>query len=188
MNPFNKDYRTSYNNPYRHGVLIGNFVEDTFGKDLTQILETKEEKTKLSEFQEKYKWPKLKEENVKNFGNDLTRNNNLNLDLNIDFTKKNIEDYASLQNPNPYSLEDKNSFLPGQIEYETQRKKFVENLASEEDFNITSETQRMLKNFHQKDTRESLFTKKSGLVRNLFFGHGMDQNKFDKNEYASTYQ
>ena len=186
MNPFNKDYRKTYNNHFRHGVLIGNYVEDIFGEDLKKTLQTKEEKEKLSEFMDKYKWPQLSENNIKNFGNDITRNNNLNLDLNIDFTRKNVEDYKLLQNLNPFTLEDKNSFLPSQLEYENQKKRVEDknNTSS----NISSETQNVLKKYHQKDTHELLYTKKSGLVKNLFFGHGMDQTKFNKNELTSTYQ
>ena len=47
-------------NPYRHGVLIGNYVEDTFGRDLREkyIKQSKTPTNKnsipISEFTDKY--------------------------------------------------------------------------------------------------------------------------------------
>jgi hypothetical protein len=54
------------------------------------------------------------------------------------------------------------------------------------DDNIRGQTQSKLKQDHIMDSRGILYTKKSGLVKNLFFGHG-DQKNFEKSEYATTY-
>jgi hypothetical protein len=40
MNIINKDYRKTYNNPYRHGVLIANYSEDIFGQDMKKQKDT----------------------------------------------------------------------------------------------------------------------------------------------------
>lgn len=190
-NIINKNYRKGYNNPYRHGVLMGNFVEDIIGQDLKKKQEDEQVDMKnyVSEKMDQFTWPQLKESHVKNTGNDLTMKCNSNFDLNIDFSGKNLEDYLKLQGVNEYELSDKNTFLPGQIKAEGQAKKYNESVTGfVEPNSIYNETQNMLKNFHQRDTSGHLFTKKSGLVKNLFFGHGIDQKNFDKNEYASTYQ
>ncbi len=182
----NPNYRRQYINPYRHGVLIGNFVEDIYGTDLKekQSQETVNQKNFISEHTDQFSWPQIKTEHFKNPGNDLTKQFNVNFDFNIDFTTKNMEDYMKLQGANEYQLEDKNSFLSSQIKADKTAKKQLEGSGS----NIHSETQNMLKGFHEKDTSGRLYTKKSGLVKDLFFGHGLDQSKFDKSEYASTYQ
>ena len=52
-------------NPYRHGVLMGNFVEDTFGMDLQKRYQTEstiqgtghKKPFPISEFTDKYRWP-----------------------------------------------------------------------------------------------------------------------------------
>ena len=94
-----------------------------------------------------------------------------------------------LQANNEFELQDKNIFMPGQIKAEILTKRMNETLSGVvEAKDVNSETQRMLKDFHQRDTRAVLYTKKTGLVKKLFFGHGIDQTKFDSNEYASTYQ
>jgi hypothetical protein len=135
---------------------------------------------------EQYEWPVLKEKHIEEPGNDLTSKHTSNFDLNIDFTKKNLEDYMTLQSTNEFELQDKNKFLPGQIKEEYLTKKMTGELPSEND--VYTRTQDMLKSFHQKYTRALLFTKKTGLVKNLFFVHGIYQKKFGNNEYASTYQ
>lgn len=187
-NIINKDYRKTYNNPYRHGVLIGNYSEDIFGQDIKKQKENQEvdKRDYVSEKMEQYQWPELKEQHIKEPCNDLTSKHTSNFDLNIDFTKKNLEDYMTLQSSNVFELHDKNRFLPGQIKEEYLTKKLTGQISENKD--IFTETQKMLNNFHQKDTRALLFTKKTGLVKNLFFAHGVDQKKFGENEYASTYQ
>ena len=188
MNIFNKDYRKSYTNPYRHGVLIGNYSEDIYGEDLKKQKESQlvDRSHYVSEKMDQYSWPMLKEQHIKEPGNDFTSKNTSNFDLNIDFSKKNLEDYLTLHSSNDYELKDKNKFLPGQIREEFLTKKMSEEAPEEKD--VHSETQKMLKTFHQKDTRARLFTKKTGLVNTLFFAHGPEQKNFGNNEYASTYQ
>jgi hypothetical protein len=191
MDIYKKNYRNEYKNPYRHGVCIGNYVEDTFGEDLKKLQETQSINPKIytSESKDRYRWPELKENQMRDRGNNLTKNHNSNFDLNIDLTPKNVEDYLKLHNTNYFQLKDKNSFLTDQIKTESQIKKFQETMTGISTQNdILSETQTKLKSFHQNDARGLLDTGKSGLVKNLYFGHGLDQNNFTKNEYASTYQ
>jgi hypothetical protein len=191
MDIFKKNYRNEYKNPYRHGVCIGNYVEDIFGEDLKkkQEIQASSKENYSTEKMDKYKWPEYKEIHIKDSGNDFTKNHNTNFDFNIDLTAKNIEDYLKLQDTNLFQLQDKNSFVPDQHKSETQMKKMQESISGEFSPNdIFKETQTKLKSFHQKDTRGLLYTKKSGLVKNLYFGHGLDQKNFTKNEYASTYQ
>jgi len=190
-NIINRNFRKDYNNQYRHGVLIGNFAEDIIGEDLKLKHDNEyvDKKYFVTETKEQFIWPQLKDNHVKNPGNDLTLKCNSNFDLNIDFNAKNIEDYLKLQGVNEFELKDKNVFLPSQLKAENSARKLEENRTGFIETNtINRETQNMLKNFHQQDANGLLFTKKSGLVKNLFFGHGMDQRKFENNEYASTYQ
>jgi len=190
MDIFKRNFHNDYKNPYRHGVLIGNHVEDIFGDDLKKKQENKAPVTKFSsESMDQYKWPELKEIHFKDAGNHLTKNYNSNFDLNIDLTSKNVEDYSKLHNKNFFELEDKNSFLPDQHTAEIQTKKMCERLTGfENSKDILQETQKKLRTFHQNDTRNLLNNSKYGLVENLFFGHGLNQNNFTKNEYMSTYK
>lgn len=82
--------KKDYVNPYRHGVNIGNFVEDLIGKDLVH----KHNQTPLdikmyvSETREKYSSPsKIFNRNIK-----AESNRKPNFDLNIDFSRKTMKD------------------------------------------------------------------------------------------------
>jgi len=189
INLMHPGYKKTYINPYRDGVLIGNFVEDLIGTDLRTKHEEDETKDKSkfykSETMEQFEWPKLSERDIKVPGNDLTMKCNSNFDLNIDFNKKNISDYMNLQHltENEYQMNNKNLYLKGQIVSSDLMKKYNNEKI---DDNIRGQTQSKLKQDHLHDSRGILYTKKSGLVKNLFFGHG-DQKNFEKNEYATTY-
>ena len=189
INLMHPGYKKSYINPYQHGVLIGNFVEDIIGDDLTQKYEknVKSDKSKqfISESKANFAWPKLSEDHIKVPGNDLTMKCNSNFDLNIDFNKKNVGDYLNLQHltENEYQMNNKNLYLKNQIIASDLI--YKHNDPNKED-NIRSQTQSKLKEDHLNDSRGILYTKKSGLVKNLFFGHG-DQKNFEKNQYATTY-
>ena len=189
INLMHPGYKKTYINPYRDGVLIGNFVEDLIGSDLRKKHEEDErkDKTKLykSEAMAQYEWPKLQEHHIKVPGNDLTMKCNSHFDLNIDFNKKNISDYMNLQHltENEYQMNNKNLYLREQIVSSDLMKKYNNEKI---DDNIRGQTQSKLKQDHLQDSRGILYTKKSGLVKNLFFGHG-DQKNFEKNEYATTY-
>lgn len=202
INLMHPGYKKTYINPYRNGVLIGNFVEDLIGEDLqkkhsetdnqnTQNNQNNKNQSKSienfykSETKDQFEWPKLKPENIQVPGNDLTMKCNSNFDLNIDFNKKNIKDYLNLQHltENEYQMNNKNLYLKGQIESADLTKKYNNEKL---DDNIRGQTQSKLKQDHLQDSRGILYTKKSGLVKNLFFGHG-DQKNFEKNEYATTY-
>lgn len=193
MNTFYSTTTRGNFNPYRHGVLIGNFVEDIFGTDLQKRFRSESQgpstkKFPISEMVDKYRWPQHRQMDVITPGNDLTMPCNSNFDLNIDFTKKNCEDFLKLAKDNEYVLDNKNAFLPNEIKAEFQAKKFYETMTGfKMPKDICSETQRRLKEFHMRDTKGVLYSKKQGLSGNLLFGHGMDQKKFKTNEFASTY-
>jgi hypothetical protein len=186
---FNQNHRKAYVNPYRQGVLIGNYSEDKFGQDLRVKQEAEEHNVKknFSETQDKYRWPDKNIKDIISPGNDITLPSNSNFDLNIDFTKKNVEDYMKLQEKlySGYELNDKNIFLPSEIKAEREMKKYSDGFI---EHTVSNETQDMLKKYHEYDTNGVLYSKKSGLVKSLFFGHNVDQNKFNHCEYSTTYE
>ena len=80
-------------------------------------------------------------------------------------------------------VNNKNLYQEGQLKESDLMKKYNNQKI---DDNICGQTQSKLKQDHLQDSRGILYTKKSGLVKNLFFGHG-DQKNFEKKEYATTY-
>ena len=178
-------------NPYRQGVLIGNFVEDNFGlsnklKQMSQTVTDRRNEIK-SESQDKYRWPYVTPEMFHKDENELTMTCNSNFDLDVDFTRKNLNDFEGLKKKNEYVLDNKNSFLPAQIKSEYYQKKYENeknNIIPKD--NIYSSTQRTLKKFHMADTMGVLYSRKNGLVGNLLFGHGCQKN-FNKCDMASNY-
>ena len=101
-------------NPYRQGVLIGNFVEDNFGdsirkRQMSQTI-TNERNGIKSEFQDKYKWPHVTPEMFRKDENELTMTCNSNYDLDVDFTRKNLNEFEGLKKKNEYVLDNKKSF------------------------------------------------------------------------------
>ena len=176
-------------NPYRSGVLIGNYVEDMFGLDLKQKygnLRHSTDFSNLSEKQDKYRWPVYKKEQLGIPGNDLTMSCNMNYDFNIDFSRDNPKDYVNLAKFNHYSLDNKNILLPDEIKimkYNKSLENEKNNIIPKE--NIETQTQNALSTINAKDAGTLLFTKKTGLNGNLLFGHG-DQNKFNKNSLVSV--
>ena len=177
-------------NPYRSGVLIGNYVEDMFGLDLKQKygnnLRRSADCTGLSESQDNYRWPKYSLKQLGQPGNDLTMSCNMNYDLNIDFSRKNPEEFKTLSKFNEYSLDNKNIFMPDEIKI----LKYQKSLEDEKNGviqkeNIITQSQNALSQINAKDASTLLYTKKAGLSGNLLFGHGQ-QNKFNKNSLVST--
>ena len=176
-------------NPYRSGVLIGNYVEDMFGLDLQQKygnLRRSADYTKLSENQDEFRWPKYKLEQLGKTGNDLTMSCNMNYDLNIDFSRKKPEDFKNLKKSNEYSVDNKNIFMPDEIRI-MKYKKLLEdeknNIIRKE--NMETQSQNALSQINAKDASTLLFTKKTGLSGNLLFRHG-DQNTLTRNTLASV--
>ena len=180
-------------NPYRHGVLLHNYVEDTFGTDLQKAYINKSKRPltadqiPISEFTDKYRWPRLTKEQLYNPGNELTMTCTSNFDLDIDFTRKNINDFMGLAKKNKYVLDNKNIFLPIELQSEYLSKKYEDeqNGILNED-NIYNQTQKALKKNHMKDAMGILYSRINGLTGNLLFGHGCQKN-FGKNQFASTY-
>ena len=178
---FNRNIGT---NPYRSGVLIGNYVEDMFGLDLRKKYNNTRRSMNISETQAQYKWPVYSEEQLGKPGNDLTMSCNMNYDLNIDFKRKKLEDFNPLIRPSEVNL-NKNIFLPDEIrimKYKNSLEDQKNNIIRKD--TMESQTQNALGQINAKDASTILFTKKTGLSGNLLFGHG-DQNKFDKNDLVS---
>lgn len=178
---FNRNIGT---NPYRSGVLIGNYVEDMFGLDLRKKYNNPRSSMNISETQAQYRWPVYTQEQLGKPGNDLTMSCNMNYDLNIDFTRKKLEDFNPLVRPTEVDL-NKNIFLPDEIKIMKYKKSLEDqkNNVIRKD-TMESQTQNALGQINAKDASTILFTKKTGLYGNLLFGHG-DQNKFDKNNQVS---
>ena len=177
-------------NPYRSGVLIGNYVEDMFGLDLKQKygnnLRRSADCNGLSESQDNFRWPKYSLKQLGQPGNDLTMSCNMNYDLNIDFSRKKPEEFKTLSKFNEYSLDNKNIFMPDEIKI----LKYQKSLEDEKNGviqkeNIITQSQNALSQINAKDSSTLLYTKKAGLSGNLLFGHGQ-QNKFNKNSLVST--
>ena len=166
----NKEYK----NPFRQGVLIGNYSEDMFGKDhqlkhhCGNATKTVYETEAMAQFK---KHPVLDIHRT-DFGNDMTMKHNSNFDLNIDF--ENLKNCSANQE---LTLKNKNNFNPNQ----------VMSLKSSDD-ELTKNIQAKLYEQHLKESKGLLFTKKSGLVKNLFFGHSLNHRDMNYNEYASTYE
>ena len=195
-------------NPYRSGVLVGNFVEDMYGLDHKRTYKTrtspqspnfdskknfcfeKNESSKnqnISEHTDKYRWPKFSKEMLHNPGNELTMTCTSNFDLNIDFNRKNVQDFMTLSKANEYVLDNKNAFLPDEVKVENFQKlneDMVKGIITPP--SVFSETQKALKQNHINDTNGFLYTRKSGLDSKLLFGHGC-QKFFSKNDLASVY-
>jgi len=172
----------NFQNPYRSGVLIGNFVEDIYGNDLIKHYEQEPNSSSkwLSESRSAFKQPE-KVEDLRNKGNDMTMKYNSNLDLNIDFTKKNLTEIIKAEETRmkDYDLVDKNKFLKSQLPTV-----IPPNFKPD----LKTETQKMLQHYHQQDANGLLYTKKYGLAKNLYLSHGLNQYKFGENEYSSTYE
>ena len=178
---FNRNVGT---NPYRSGVLIGNYVEDMFGLDLRKKYNNPRRSMDISETKAQYRWPVYSEEQLGKPGNDLTMSCNMNYDLNIDFKRKKLEDFNPLIRPSEVNL-NKNIFLPDEMKL----MKYKQNLEDQKNNIIRkdtmeSQTQNALGQINARDATNVLFTKKTGLSGNLLFGHG-DQNTFDKNKLIS---
>ena len=170
---FQNNTRKNRVDPYRHGVLIGNYVEDIFGQDLSnKYYSSKESETQnwKSESKSRFQWPNNNDAVIKSSDAKISTNIS-NYDLNINFKKAN----ELKQNDNIYKLSEKNTL-----------KDFKKNFSV--DKNVSTEGQRMLNKFHQQDCEGVFFTKKTGLVRDLFLGHGLDQHKFKDNEFSSNYK
>jgi len=178
---FNRNIGT---NPYRSGVLIGNYVEDMFGLDLRKKYNNLGRSMNISETKEQYRWPVYSEEQLGKPGNDLTMSCNMNYDLNIDFKRNKLEDFNPLIKPSEVNL-NKNIFLPDEIRIMKYKKSLEDeknNIIRKD--SMETQTQNALGQINAKDTSTILYTKKTGISGNLLFGHG-DQNKFEKNDLVT---
>ena len=218
MYDFNfNNYRRQYINPYRSGVKIGNYNEDLFGKELAEKAKQidynrpKTGKNFISESMDQYRWPKQNSNTMYNFGNNLSKTNKSNFDLNIVFNKQNFDDYMKIyqrNEQNPYILEDKNQFTKD--EYNVRQRKNLYNKSIQgrpqsaygrsvnykkfysdgpyQDANeeIIEETQKKLGRAHIQDNEGIYNNEEKGIKNYLLMGHGC-QNRFQKTEYASMY-
>ena len=185
---FYQNYRKEYINPYRTGVKIGNYNEDLFGEELKAKYKNRPlSATTKSEYIDKYKWPKPTIRDIKVSKNEFTNTQNSNFDLNIVFSKENFSDYMKLyhkQETNPYILEDKNKFLPEELEADRR-------MQMTEGFNMKSNplvynTQKILSNNHINDTKGLFNTRQTGIYNPLLTGHGCQKN-FNKGDYQTMY-
>lgn len=176
-------------NPYRSGVLIGKYVEDMFGLDLKQKygnLRHSVDSKNISEKQDQYRWPVYKREQLGRIGNDLTMSCNMNYNLNIDFTKKNPEDFKVLKDTDELSLDNKNIFLPDEVrivKYQKSLEDQKNNIIPKE--TVETQTQNALSKIIGDEAKNTLYSKKTGLGGNLLFGHGCPKN-FNKNSLVSV--
>ena len=210
-------FRRQYINPYRSGVKIGNYNEDLFGKELAEKAKKidynrpQTARNYISESMDQYRWPKQNSNTMYNFGNNLSKTNKSNFDLNIVFNKQNFDDYMKIYQrteQNPYILEDKNQFTKD--EYNVRQRKNLYNKSIQgrpqsaygrsvnykkfysdgpyQDANeeIIEETQKKLGRAHIQDNEGIYNNEEKGIKNYLLMGHGC-QNRFQKTEYASMY-
>ena len=219
MYDFNyNSFRRQYINPYRSGVKIGNYNEDLFGKELAEKAKEidykrpKTAKNYISESMDQYRWPKQNSNTMHNFGNNLSKTNKSNFDLNIVFSKQNFDDYMKVyqrNEENPYILEDKNSFTKDEYNVKQRLNQYNKSIKSRpnsamgrtnnsykkfysdgpyQDANdeIIEETQKKLGRAHIQDNMGIYNNEEKGIKTYLLMGHGC-QNRFQKTEYASMY-
>ena len=194
---FNATTKAGVFNPYRHGVLMGNFVEDTFGQDLKEMYRCKSHQEKsrripLSEAQDKYRWPIYQDNDLKNYGNELTNRNSNAFDFNIDFSNKNKK------NKNKLTIDtdsktmniDKNIIYPEELFVKTQQQKMGKTATGSQFGNngLQTDAQNRLGQLHINSIKGILNTREGGINARMLFGHGLDQRKFGQTEFTSTYQ
>ena len=102
MTSFSASITKGNYNPYRDGVLMGNFVEDNFGKDLQKKYNTGstlqssgwyKKPFPISEFTDKYTWPIKGKESLMLPKDEKIKANNAYFNKNIDFTKTDCNYY-----------------------------------------------------------------------------------------------
>lgn len=208
---FNVQSRKEYINPYRTGVLIGNYSEDIFGKDLA-IKYNKEPhySNYITEKADKYRNPQLIFN--KNVNPIYERDLQPNYDLKIDFTKTTIkelrEDLAKkdiekeeflnkLKNQSNFDTKENLSLNQvNSIDSQVNKKKCDSIVKNQRDAVLSrlsgyskplnDNIKEQLEGFVKKDLIGLYYTKESGLNNSLLKGHGPFQNKFDYNEYISV--
>ena len=185
---FYQNYKKDFVNPYRTGVLIGNYNEDLFGKELNERYKnTKvDPKNYLSESRDKFRWPESSEKDIGKPGNDMTMSHNSNFDLNIVLSNSDFDDYVKLYQKNitnPYILDDKNKYTTEELEAQ-QRLEIAKHLKKEP--NLIDEIQKSLGRSIVKDTNGIFVTKKEGIHSHLIMGHGSECG-WKKGEYSSIY-
>ena len=105
MTSFSASTAAGKYNPYRDGVLMGNFVEDNFGKDLERKYQTGstlnsgrfyQKPFPISEFTDKYRWPVKGKEQYLFSLDEMSRTNTSGFNRNIDFTITDCNYYTKL--------------------------------------------------------------------------------------------
>lgn len=205
--------RKEYVNPYRHGVYIGNFIEDLISQDLVKKHKeaTPDLNQYVSEVRDKYCNPStVFNKNIK-----AESNRKPNFDLNIDFSKKTMQDINSqiqqnivnnnnrlayLEKSNQASgntstsLSNHNSKIQEDMKKDNKMEDFLCNsqrdniLSNYSDYSMEIQKQigKQTDNFIRKDLVGLYFTTRSGQANNLLKGHGPNQYNFDKNEFISV--
>ena len=197
---FQASSRKEYVNPYRHGVYIGNFVEDIIAMDLVE----KHKQTLpdinryKSETREKFCDPGILEnKNIKH-----ESNRKPNFDLNIDFNKKTMQEINDqikqniVNNNNRANLIEKSNNKKTIFEKEkdnkvedflcnTQRNNILSNY-SNYSVDVQNHIGKQTDGFIRKDLVGLYFTTRSGLSNNILRGHGAYQNNWSKTEHISV--
>ena len=169
-------------NPYKHGVLIGNYVEDIFGQDLVKKYQIEKEYSNyISETTDKFKNPCL----VPNKNIRVTPQEKVkpNFDFNINFSKKTIQDIKD-----QIDLQDKQADhlqLSASNLSISQREKIMEKF-QELPEEIKHDLKPQVEKFVNKDLVGLYFTNKTGLANHLLKGHGPNQENFKSRENISV--
>ena len=140
---FQKNTRKNRFDPYRHGVLVGNYVEDIFGQDLSNkyyLSNESETQNWKFELKSRFLWPNNNDPVIKSSDAKIITNI-YNYDLNINFIKAN----ELKQNENIYKLSEK-----------TLKDFKIKNFSV--DKNVSTESHRMLNKFHQQECEGVFFT------------------------------
>lgn len=206
--------KKEYVNPYRHGVNIGNFVEDIIAQDLVSMYKRRKPDYSmyLSETRDKYCDPSLlPNKNIK-----AESNRKPNFDLNIDFSKRTMKDINDqieqniINNNNRMTYltktmekkkaDTKDSLLASEVSHflgENKDNKMEDYLCNSQRDSILSkysayslDVQKQIgtqtDKFIKKDLVGLYFTTRSGQANHLLRGHGPFQNNWVKTENISV--
>lgn len=192
-------------NPYRTGVLLGNFVEDYFGnylrnkhsnmtpqnQQLPFIPKRSLSNKNISEFTDKYRWPSYQKYPIKKYNDEQNSESQLFFDRGIDFSKKSVKDFMYLTSRDPNfgtnnfnSTFNKTSSTPFQNSFNGAPLNPNETSKSEMCFINKPEDEK--NNGTTPNKNKKLDALEHELRGNVLFGHGC-QRKFDSNDLASTY-
>lgn len=173
--------RKEYVNPYRHGTLIGNYVEDMFGQDLLLKYKSSKPYTNyISESMDQYRNPNsIVNKNIKETPNEKLKPD---FDFNIDFSKTTMEDIRKQIDLN--EKKEKKEKCEGNDLVTNQSHHVIQNLIHVPD-QMKNTLQPEISKFIKEDLKGLYFTSQSGIASHLLKGHGKNQSDLSKSEYYS---